>query len=167
MIIKEILKDIIIIDDILPVHQIREIYQTITGFNYRRERDDSLSNIQPAGLTCDLPHDHFIVNNISRAVKKYTSGLCLYRAYVNIFLENEKPFFHVDNYCELAKTVLFYPNIVPDDLQNNGETTFVIDNVLYSIPHRVGRIVIFPGHYYHKANSFRTGDRYSIALKYS
>ena len=166
MIIKELFKNVVVIDECLPIYQIREIYQQVTQLSYRREKDDPILSNQFVGLTCELPLDHFIVNLIGHIVKQYTCGLNLYRSYVNIFLENEKPFFHVDDFTEQSKTVLFYPNLVPDDIQNNGETTFLIDNFLFSVPHRVGRMVIFPGCYYHKANSFRSGDRYSIALKY-
>lgn len=87
-----------------------------------------------------------------------------YRFYINLFLQEEKPFFHVDSGCEKDITFLYYPSNC-DGINYSGNTDFLLNEKIISIPYVQNRLISFPANFLHRATSFYNKDRFSIALK--
>lgn len=92
---------------------------------------------------------------------------CLARLYINCFSPNDNPYFHTDEDGDVnAKTFLFYAT--PGyNIDEGGETQFVIDGSLYGIPPIPNRLVCFPANILHKATSYRNRYRFTVAIKYN
>jgi hypothetical protein len=90
-----------------------------------------------------------------------------YRSYINCFVPGENPYWHQDHQEGEGYTCLYYPNIEYNELNKGGETQFLIDGPeikgILPIPNRM---VIFDGLIYHKATSFRSQHRYTVAIKF-
>ena len=91
----------------------------------------------------------------------------LQRMYINCFAPGENPRFHVDTPEDISKlyTCLYYTNNYWD-LCEGGETQFYVDKSIYGVPPVPNRMILFDGSILHKATSFKTYHRFSIALKY-
>ena len=151
-----------VIDNALPFATVESIFHTIIRLPfYYGERDSA--DKPPTGLSSNLNLDHWVVKTIEQTALEEISSLRLYRSYVNIFVPGEKLFFHTDH--DQGLTVLFYPNL-EYDIEQGGETSFLIDGKITGIIPKPGRVVIFSANLIHKANSFRDQHRFSIALKY-
>jgi hypothetical protein len=94
--------------------------------------------------------------------KKY-----IVRLYINCFAPSENPYFHTDEDPGIdAKTFLFYAT--PGyDIDDGGETQFVIDGSLYGIPPFQNRLVSFPATILHRATTYRDRYRFTVAIKYN
>tara|TARA_R110000803_G_scaffold59658_1_gene118492 strand:- start:620 stop:1096 length:477 start_codon:yes stop_codon:yes gene_type:complete len=90
-------------------------------------------------------------------------NLKCYRAYINFFSFNENPYFHQDN--NIGYTCLFYPNI-DFELNEGGETQFLINNEIRGILPIPNRMILFDAKIDHKATSFRSRHRFTLAIKY-
>jgi hypothetical protein len=89
----------------------------------------------------------------------------VYRMYINLFLPGEKPYYHIDGTGN-DKTLLFYPN--PNfDLDQGGETKFIINNEIKGVLPITNRAVLFDANIRHCASSFRQGPRFTLAIKYT
>jgi len=86
------------------------------------------------------------------------------RAYINLFISGEKPYFHID--ANNGYTFLMYLN-EEYNIDMGGETSFLINGELRGILPVPNRAIIFDSSIEHKANSFRKGLRYTLALKYN
>tara|TARA_E500000178_G_C17038341_1_gene764840 strand:+ start:12536 stop:13003 length:468 start_codon:yes stop_codon:yes gene_type:complete len=84
------------------------------------------------------------------------------RCYVNCFSPKENPYFHSDGDCI---TILYYPNDSVD-IDQGGETQFLIEDYIKAIPYVPDRLIKFDGKIPHKATSFRDYYRFTIAIKY-
>ena len=116
----------------------------------------------PTGMVSELQvNDMIIPEIISQKLHRPTSSLI--RFYVNYYAAGENPFFHDDGECI---TCLYYPNSV-DSIDEGGETQFLIDNQIVAIPHVPDRLIEFDGRIPHKATSFRSTYRFTIAVKYT
>ena len=85
------------------------------------------------------------------------------------FYQNEKPYYHVDNYNTDYKTCLYYVNTEKVDYMDEGGETFFIDGDFKKIYRRILSLVdkvLFNATIMHKATPFRNLDRYTIALKF-
>lgn len=139
-----------------------KLYDCVTQLSYQYGEADSAAH-DPTGLVSNLDPGHWAVQTIHSVVEPYVSELKMYRSYVNIFAPGEKPYYHIDN--DSGLTVLYYSNL-NFDLDQGGETSFVIDNQLVGVLPIPGRVVVFPSFILHTATSFRRGHRFSIVLKY-
>lgn len=94
--------------------------------------------------------------------KKYIT-----RLYVNCFSPNDNPYFHTDDAEGVnSKTFLFYPT--PGyNINDGGETQFEIDGALYGVSAIPNRLVSFPAQVLHRATSFRSRYRFTVAIKYT
>ena len=90
-------------------------------------------------------------------------NLKCYRAYINFFSFNENPYFHQDN--NIGYTCLFYPNI-DFELNEGGETQFFIDEEIRGIVSKPGRLTMFNGRLLHRATSFKSHPRLTLAFKF-
>lgn len=132
---------------------------------------------EPAGVVCDftqhiqsgsmLPHDiNCILNNLITKIyeqNKSLKNMNLYRMYLNLFLPNENPSFHIDR--ENTVTCLYYLNPLYD-LNEGGETQFLIDEEIKGVISKPGRLTMFDGGILHRATSFKTKPRLTMAFKF-
>jgi hypothetical protein len=86
----------------------------------------------------------------------------LYRMYVNCFAPSECPYFHTDGE---GITFLYYPQHTWD-IDMGGETQFVIDDEIKGIFPIPNRLVMFDGNILHRATTFRSRHRFTLAIKY-
>jgi hypothetical protein len=121
------------------------------------------------GLAHYLPEDSFlrlkILNEIWDKVPEMQKLKC-YQAYFNLFVPGEIPFFHQDDDEDNnGITALYYPQ---DGwkLDDGGETQFVLNNSINGIPPIANRLVLFDAHIVHRATSFRSRHRFTLALKF-
>ena len=126
---------------------------------------------KPTGMIHEIHKDlsvesEKIYNLFDSSIKQnFTSiieSLNLYRMYINCFAPSENPYFHTDGQ---GYTFLYYVN---DnwEIDDGGETQFLINGNLYGITPIPNRIVYFDGQILHKATSFRDRHRFTVAIKY-
>lgn len=144
-----------------------DILNSIQEYPYYRTETD-LPGLPKTGMVSVLDFNHnlyktflktLISNNILNE-KNYKP----YRFYVNLFLKNETCFFHVDSEQKKDITFLYYPSNT-DEINYSGNTDFIIDEKIISIPYVRNRLISFPSNFVHRATSFYNKDRFSIALK--
>ena len=154
-----------LIENYLPQDSHNEIWNYCLNASYKvGERD--YSNTLPTGIVHEIPLDSHICNILTSSLKKNSllESKSIYRCYINCFSPNENPYWHTDGE---GITCLYYPNITYSELNEGGETQFLLDNnEIKGILPFSNRMVLFDGLIYHKATSFRTQHRYTIALKY-
>jgi Rps23 Pro-64 3,4-dihydroxylase Tpa1-like proline 4-hydroxylase len=121
----------------------------------------------PTGVVSNIEKDDYIHNMFSSKLKdqfEEINCLTLNRMYINLFSPLEKPFFHTDG--KNGITFLFYPNI-EWNIDEGGETQFLINDEIKGILPIPNRLVMFSANILHKATSFRTFHRFTLAAKYS
>lgn len=85
------------------------------------------------------------------------------RSYVNMFEPSDQPYYHRDGN---VWTFLYYPCEI-DHIDEGGETIFLHDDsTMVGVPYAKDRLIKFDGNVMHKATSFRTKNRYTVALKF-
>jgi len=139
------------------------------------ERDNP--DTEPTGVVCDFtklmnsgaimsPTFNSMLENLLNKIYKNNESLKnmkLYRMYLNLFIPNENPSFHIDG--ENTVTCLYYLN--PEiDLNEGGETQFLIDEEIKGVISKPGRLAIFDGGLKHRATSFKTKPRLTMAFKF-
>lgn len=115
----------------------------------------------PTGMVSQLEANEIILPKII-SQKLNRSPESLIRLYVNYYSANENPYFHDDGDCI---TYLYYPNN-NIGIDEGGETQFLVDNYIHGIPYVADRLVEFDGRIPHKATSFRSNYRFTVAAKY-
>lgn len=116
----------------------------------------------PTGMISQLEASDMIIPEIiSQKLNRPVSSLI--RFYVNYYAPGEAPYFHDDGDCI---TCLYYPNNT-DNIDEGGETQFIMDNQIKAVPHVPDRLIEFDGRIPHKATSFRSTYRFTIAAKYT
>jgi len=129
---------------------------------YRGEVDKP--GYPPTGLISSLENKNIIDDLMLRTNNQKKK---IERTYINLFIPNEKPYYHIDNSNSEYKTLLYYVNTEEIDwTDEGGETFFLEDNFRKAIPFSPGKIIVFNANILHKASSFRNLDRYTIALKF-
>ena len=154
--------DIIIYNDVFTYEQNMFYYENILRRDfYYGERDSE--KFPPTGLVSNLQfHDSLFVQLDSKVNQLNKTKKKIRRAYVNLFLPNERPFFHTDGNI---RTFLFYFN-PKVDINENGETQFFLDKEIRGILPVPGSVVSFDGTILHRATSFRTLPRITVAFKF-
>lgn len=136
--------------------------------NYQYGETDS-EGLPPTGMVSNIEINHPMIQIFHEKFLEKISevkNLNLYRSYINCFAPSENPYFHVDSDDQKSLTMLYYPNI-NWDINDGGETQFLIDDSITGVLPIPNRLVCFPAHVLHKATSFRSGHRFTIAFKYS
>ena len=155
----------IVYDDVVPLEQNNQLYNKLlydTAYYYgEKDRIDTPKN----GFTSEINKDDELFKMLCEIIFKKNPRLkekeCQ-RSYVNLVLPKEKLYFHQDGD---VTTFLFYFNpIVTYD--EGGETQFIINNELISVLPVPSRMIEFDGMIWHKATSFMTIPRISVALKF-
>lgn len=117
------------------------------------------------GMVHDIPETEFVYKLFKKKIADkcpFVSKLKLYRMYINCFAPCENPRFHTDGN---GMTFLYYAN-VDWDVQQGGETQFLLDGSIYGVLPIPNRIVMFDGTILHRATSFRDAHRFTLAIKY-
>ena len=158
-------------DDIFDVDTVNLIYQEVCSLPYRFGEYDNPDK-HPTGAVCELGQGSFAFHTIMNMLPAIfpLDEYHLYRSYVNCFIHGENPFFHQDTSSSNDRTVLYYANPIVDyDIDLGGCTDFLdTENTrLVSVFPLGGRLSIFDSSIYHRADSFRTGFRFTIAFKFS
>lgn len=139
------------------------------------ERDNP--NTEPTGVVCDFtklinsggtlgPAFNNMLENLLNNIYKNNESLKnmnLYRMYLNLFIPNENPSFHTDG--DNTITCLYYLNPLYN-LNEGGETQFLIDEEIKGVISKPGRLAIFDGGLEHRATSFKTKPRLTMAFKF-
>ena len=128
------------------------------------EVDDE--NLPPTGMVRNIEKVEMIYDLFSQRLEEkcsFLKDMKLYRMYVNCFAPGENPYFHTDGE---GLTFLYYVN--PEwNVQEGGETQFYVDDNVYGVSPIPNRLVMFNGMILHRATSFRSQHRFTVAIKYT
>tara|TARA_Y100000004_G_C8782768_1_gene355721 strand:+ start:64 stop:597 length:534 start_codon:yes stop_codon:yes gene_type:complete len=153
-----------VFDNVLTPEQNRELYEDLLysgKFMYGEVDDD---DHPPTGMVCNLKTEQVnLLYEIAINKQECLKDQSINRVYANLFRPGEQPFFHED---ESVYTCLFYVN-PPTTYEDGGQTEFVVDDNIFGLLPRPGQLVIFDGKIPHRATSFRTQPRITIALKFN
>ena len=158
------MKHVKILDNLVNQEQIQEIFNFCKKQSYKRIEFDA-PGLPYTGLSCNLELEDNLVKFLLKVSN--TNKNKLIRAYINLFIHDEKPYYHQDETKPGAKTLLYYANPQPKDYNDLGETFFIIDNEIQGVLPIPGRIIIFDAEVWHKATPLRNDDRYTVALKWT
>ena len=121
----------------------------------------------PTGLTSNIDRNSEVWNLVENQIQNkiwIVKHKQIHRMYVNCFAPTENPYFHKDGYS--GYTLLFYPTI-DWNLDEGGETQFIINDEIKGVLPISNRMVAFSADILHKATSFRSKHRFTLAVKYN
>jgi hypothetical protein len=168
------MEDILVYDDIFSKEEVEKmrglllyespfVYGTAdnpnqppTGMIYEFTKPETLLDIQLHGLANFLISKIFEKNDKIKNKKINTIR-------TNLFIPGENPYFHPDG--DEFITCIYYMNPYYDP-DEGGETQFLIGGEIKGILPKPGRLVIFDGSIIHRATSFRTQPRLTIAITF-
>ncbi len=166
------MNDILVYDEVIPKEDI-QIYRDILLYRcpfFYGESDKA--GKPPSGLVCDFEKikldkrfKTLLIDFINKIYEKdeKIKNMKLFRVYLNYFSPNDNPLFHIDG--QHLVTCLYYLN--PEyDLDEGGETQFILDDEIKGIRSKPGRLVIFDGSLKHRATSFKSHPRLTLAIKF-
>ena len=149
-----------IYDDFLGENNRQFLLKTCHELIYKMGETDR-PDCPPIGMVSQLESNDIILPQIiSEKINRPIDSLV--RLYVNYYTPNENPYFHDDGDCI---TCLYYPNGI-DSIDEGGETQFLNDDLIKGVPYKPDRLIEFDGRIPHRATSFRTTYRFTIAAKY-
>jgi hypothetical protein len=155
-----------IYDDVMSYEENIKLYnQILYSLEFKYGEVDN-EGLPPTGMVYEISLNdplYDVFHNIVISKNPTIANLKSKRSYINLFFPNEKPYFHIDGN---VITCLFY--ITPKyDINMGGETQFVEEGRgIIGVPSKPARLVIFDGKILHKATSFRSKPRITVALKY-
>ena len=118
-----------------------------------------------SGATLGPALNNMLENLLNNIYKNDESlkNMNLYRMYMNLFIPNENPSFHIDG--KNTVTCLYYlnPSLDPNE---GGETQFLINEEIKGVISKPGRLTIFDGGLLHRATSFKSHPRLTLAFKF-
>ena len=117
----------------------------------------------PVGETCELPSSFETYRAIIQELKKlFPVPWTIDRFYVNRFKPREVPQFHADGD---VITCLLYADPGNWSPRDHGETQLLIGGEIRGILPLPNRMLVFDGRILHRATSFQTRVRHTIAAK--
>ena len=129
--------------------------------DWKREVD--FVGAEPVGETCDLDPGSEICRALCEEIGKlFTRPWKLDRFYVNRFQPREIPRFHQDG--EVV-TCLLYADAEPWQPNDHGETQLLYNGEIRGVLPVPNRMLLFDGRLLHRATSFRSRRRHTIAAK--
>ena len=155
-----------IIDNFFDKNIHNNLWEYCNKVSYRVGKEIDRPNALPTGGVFEIEDNNNLRGFLNKELKekfKELQDLECYRVYINCFSPNENPYFHHDN--DNGYTCLFYPNL-DFELDEGGETQFFIDGKIEGVLPLPNRMVLFDANLDHKATSFRTKYRFTIAIKY-
>ena len=124
---------------------------------------DRYDKIAPTGESCNVNSAHKMYSAILDELKKtFSAPFELSRMYVNRFQPGEIPRFHVDGE---VLTCLLYADPETWILDEYGETQLLVNGEIRGVLPLPNRMLIFDGRLPHRATSFATRKRHTIATK--
>lgn len=151
-----------IIDNLITKKEQKIIWDELQTKNYLVGETDG-PGLPPTGSVATLEKKDKTFKIINKKLSNFINIKKLYRSYINCFFPNENPYFHIDK--DKGTTVLYYANLEKYELDEGGETQFFKKEIKGVLP-LPGRIVLFNSNILHKATSFRSKNRYTVAFKY-
>ena len=140
-----------------------DLYKEVENYCYQADYyygEWDNPNQVPTGVVHNLKLDSKIISYFPSKIK----DLSLYRAYINLFNAGEKPNFHIDGE---GLTSLFYINTENYNLDEGGCTEILTDKqYLVSVLPIRNSLVTFDAKVLHRATSFKSFPRFTVALKY-
>jgi len=121
----------------------------------------------PTGMVHNIKSDEIIYKIFESKIRDsydIVQGMNLSRMYINCFAPSENPYFHIDHN---ALTFLYYVNNCVWQINDGGETQFLIDDEIKGVIPLHNRIVGFDASLLHRATSFRDKHRFTVAIKFS
>ena len=129
------------------------------------ERDSP--NTEPTGLVFNINKNSDLWTLVEKQIQRkifVVKHKQIHRMYVNCFAPTENPYFHKDGY--FGYTLLFYPTI-EWNLDDGGETQFIVNDEIKGVLPIANRMVLFSANILHRATSFRSKHRFTLAVKYN
>jgi hypothetical protein len=124
---------------------------------------DRYDSQPPAGVTCDLQSTSRTYQALVEELQKmFKAPLVLDRIYVNRFQTGEQPRFHVDGD---VLTCLLYADPEEWNIDEFGETQILANGEIRGVLPRPNRMLVFDGRLPHRATSFLSRQRHTIATK--
>lgn len=151
-------------DGLWPPEKVEAIFRKLAALPYAWGEIDQ-AGVPPTGLVSVFaPGDPLVAEFLGLCPEPLPTAR-LERAYVNLFLPRELPYFHQDNANPGHVTVLYFAN--PEwEPQQGGETQFFMDDRILGVLPVPGRVCAFDARIRHRATSFRDGARFTVALKF-
>ena len=164
--------------DNLITNEENEKYRSMLLYNcpFKYGEKDNV-HTEPSGVVCDFTKimssgqhlEPVVINVLGNLLDKiyennaFLKNMTLYRTYLNLFIPNEQPSFHIDG--DNTVTCLYYLNPSLDS-NEGGETQFLIDEQISGIISKPGRLTVFDGGLLHRATSFKSHPRLTLAFKF-
>jgi hypothetical protein len=124
---------------------------------------DRFDKREPTGESCNLGSENKMYHAIlEELAKMFSRPLDVDRMYVNRFKPGEVPRFHQDGD---VLTCLLYADPYEWSIDEYGETQMFVNDELRGILPIPNRMVIFDGRLAHRATSFATRVRHTVATK--
>ena len=145
-------------------HQIIFEYCKKAAYAYGEQDNE---NTPVTGMIHDIPQTHFVYRLISKTLYdrvEFIRDMKLYRMYINCFAPGETPYLHDDG---IGYTFLYYANPDLYEVDEGGETQFIVGDNIMGIMPVPNRMAIFDGMVIHRAMPFRSKYRFTIAIKYT
>jgi Rps23 Pro-64 3,4-dihydroxylase Tpa1-like proline 4-hydroxylase len=120
--------------------------------------------LPPTGMVHQISEVEDIYKLFQSKTQKLVSDIQLYRMYINCFAPSENPYFHTDG-DPGDVTFLYYP-MRQWELNDGGETQFLMNNEIYGVTPVPNRMVYFDASILHRATAFRNKHRFTVAIKY-
>lgn len=152
-------------DNFFSEREHKLIYNYCLNATYTFGETDDVDTPE-TGLVHNIPEDEFLYKLFKKKLSDFDpqlGSMKLYRMYINCFAPTENPYFHIDG--ENGLTLLYYPH-EEWNLNEGGETQFYVDDDIYGITPIPNRMVIFDASILHRATSFRSSHRFTVAIKY-
>jgi len=152
-----------VIDNFLSVSDCENVIRYCHNAAYSYGEKDSPTSL-PTGMIHEIDETSEIYKLFLDETKELVpTSLNLNRMYVNCFAPSENPYFHIDG--SHGVTLLYYA-VEEWNIEYGGETQFVVDDEIRGVFPFPNRMVMFDANILHRATAFRTGHRFTLAVKY-
>jgi hypothetical protein len=152
-----------IVDRFLSKEEFDYVLNYCESASYAYGEVDSYG-LPPTGMVHQIPEVEETYKIFKSKTEKLVSGIELYRMYINCFAPSENPYFHTDG-DPGDITFLYYPT-KEWQLNDGGETQFLINNEIYGVTPVPNRMVYFDASILHRATALRNKHRFTVAIKY-
>lgn len=153
------------IDNFLTAQEHQKVYEYCLSASYHYGEIDYPGH-PPTGMSSNINGHEWIYKLFKRRILEtfeFLQPLELYRMHLNVFAPGEHANYHIDR--EHGYTLLYYPNL-EWSLNEGGATEFNLEEQLQGIHPVPNRIAIFDSNIWHRATSFRSTHRFTVAIKF-
>lgn len=149
----------------IPYYEIKTIYNTCLSERKTYYIDGDNRQHRYNAISSYFHKDEPLFKRFYDVITKHDDSLKIeriQRAGVNLYLPNTKMYYHADG---PVITALLYVN-PKVDIEDGGETQFIVNDEIVSVCPKPGRLVIFDGSIRHTATSFTTIPRITLYCKF-